>query len=70
MNALKTILRELVGLVVDDVRFAAFIVGWIVLVWLLSAIALAPSPWIAILLFAGLGAILLESAFRNARRTR
>lgn len=70
MTALKTILRELVGLVVDDVGFAAFIVGWIVLVWLLSEFALSASPWVAILFFAGLGAILLENALRNARPTR
>ncbi len=70
MNALKTILRELVGLVVDDVWFAALIVGWIVLVWLLSVFASSASPWVAILLFAGLGAILLEGAIRNARPNR
>ena len=70
MNALKTILRELVGLFVDDVGFAAAIVGWITLAWLLSAFVLPPSPWVAILLFAGLGAILLESVLRRAGATR
>lgn len=70
MNALKIILRELVGLFVDDVGFAAAIVGWITLAWLLSAFVLPPSPWLAILLFAGLGAILLESALRRAGAPR
>lgn len=66
MTALKSILREVFGLFVDDVGFAAAIVGWITLAWLLSAFVLPPSPWVAILLFAGLGAILLESALRRA----
>jgi putative Mn2+ efflux pump MntP len=70
MNALKTILRECVGLFVDDVGFATAIVGWITLAWLLSAYVLPPSPWVAILLFAGLGAILLESALRRTGATR
>lgn len=70
MNALKIILRELVGLFVDDAGFAAAIVGWIILTWLLSADVLPPSPWLAILLFAGLGAILLESALRRAGAPR
>jgi len=70
MNALNTILRELVALFVDDVRFAAAIVGWITVAWLLSAYVLPPSPWVAILLFAGLGGILLESALRRAGSPR
>ena len=70
MNVLKTILRELVGLVVDDVGFAASIVGWIILAWLFSTFVLPPSPWVALLLFAGLGGILLESVFRRAGPTR
>lgn len=70
MNALKIILRELVGLFVDDVGFAAAIVGWIALAWLLSAFVPSPSPWVAILLLARLGAILLESALRRAGAPR
>ncbi|MHC2109394.1 hypothetical protein [Methylobacterium sp. CM6246] len=70
MNVLKTILRELVGLVVDDVGFAASIVGWIILAWLFSDFVLPPSPCVAVLLFAGLGGILLESVFRCADPSR
>ncbi|MCJ2049140.1 hypothetical protein [Methylobacterium sp. J-070] len=70
MNALSTILRELVGLVVDDVGFAAAIVGWIILAGSLSAFLRPPSPWVAILLVAGLGAILLDSVLRRAGATR
>lgn len=70
MNALKTILCELVALFVDDVGFAAAIVGWITLAWLLPSFVLPPSPWVAVLLFAGLGAILLESVLRRAGAPR
>lgn len=70
MDALKTILREFVGLFVDDVGFAAAIVAWITLAWLLAAFILPLGPWVAILLFAGLGAILLESVLRRAGAPR
>jgi F0F1-type ATP synthase assembly protein I len=70
MDALMTILRELVGLFVDDVGFVAAVVCWITLAWLLSAFVLPPSPWVAVLLFAGLGAILLESVLRRAGAPR
>ena len=70
MTILKTAFRELVGLFIDDVGFAASIVGWIASAWLLSAYVLPPSPWVAILLFAGLGGILLESALRRAGAPR
>ncbi|MGY2046896.1 hypothetical protein [Methylobacterium sp. JK268] len=70
MNAIRAIARELVGLVVDDVGFAAAAVGWIALVWLLSAAALLPSSWLAVTLFGGLGTILLESVLRRSGDAR
>jgi hypothetical protein len=70
MNAIKAIARELLGLVVDDVGFAAAAVGWIALVWLLSASVLPPSLWVAVMLFGGLGAILLESVLRRSGAAR
>ena len=70
MNTLRTIIGELLGLVVDDVAFAVAVTSWIVLVWLLSASALPASPWTPVLLFAGLVAILLESTFRRAGKVR
>lgn len=70
MNALKAVLREFVGLVVDDVGFAASVVAWIVLAWLISATVLQSGPWMAVMLFAGLGGILLEGALRRARAVR
>lgn len=70
MNAFKTIARELLGLVVDDVGFAVTIVGWIALAWLLFAYVIPLSPWGAVLFFTGLAAILLESVARRSGTAR
>ena len=70
MHGLKTIIHELVGLVVDDVGFAVAIIGWIALAWLLSAYVLPAAPWVAILFFGGLGVILFESVVRRAGDAR
>lgn len=68
MSALKTILAELVGLVVDDGAFALAIVAWLGLAWLVLPRLQALGPWAGALLFAGLAAVLVESALRRARR--
>lgn len=70
MQWLRTIGHELLGLVVDDVGFAAAIVGWIACARLLSAYVLPTASWRAVLLFAGLGLILLESVVRRAGEPR
>lgn len=70
MNALRTIARELAGLVVDDIGFAIAVIGWIALAWLLSAYVLPPTPWVAMLLFGGLCLILLESVMRRSGEMR
>ncbi|GLS46254.1 hypothetical protein [Methylobacterium brachythecii] len=67
MNAIKTIVHELGGLVVDDVGFALAVVVWIALVWLLSDFILSPSPWVPTMFFVGLGTIVLESVMRRSR---
>lgn len=70
MNALRAIARELLGLVVDDVGFAAAALGWIALVWVIATLAPQPSHWVAILLFCGLAAILVESVLRRSGAAR
>ncbi|MCJ2071760.1 hypothetical protein MKK75_23660 [Methylobacterium sp. J-030] len=50
--------------------FAAATQGWIALVWVRAALATQPGPWVAILLFGGLAAILLESALRRSGAAR
>jgi hypothetical protein len=70
MNGLRTILREILGLFVDDGSFALLI-----LVWLgLTALLLPYLGWVprgrGLILFVGLAAILMGNAIRYARRNR
>jgi len=67
MNWLRSVLREVFGLFVDDGSFAAAI-----LVWLLFAVFVLPhlapaAHWTGPVLFAGLAVILIESALRFSR---
>ena len=68
MQTLKTIWDEVLGLFVDDPWFAVAILVWLAVVWLLAGHAGLAPAWSAIALFAGLAAILIESATRAARR--
>ncbi|MEE7462926.1 hypothetical protein MFUR16E_17570 [Methylobacterium fujisawaense] len=70
MNAIGAIARELLGLVVDDVGFAAATLGGIAFVWVLATMAPQPGPWMAILLFCGVAAILVESVLRRSGAAR
>jgi len=69
MRVLTTIAREAVGMFVDDGRDAATILLWVAAMGLLSRLSLPPAVAPG-LLFAGLAAILVESATRRARRGR
>ncbi len=68
MTWATTIAREVYGLFVDDGLFALTIVGWVAAVWLGVSWLGLPPVGLAVLLFAGLALILLESATRRARR--
>ena len=68
MRWLKTILAEGWGLFVDDGRYAVSIVVWLVLAWLALPQLHLDDGWNAPILFVGLLAILLESAWRRAQR--
>jgi hypothetical protein len=68
MRWIKSIVREIYGLFVDDGSFAVAI-----LVWLGLAVAVVPrmtaeARWAGPALFVGLAAILIESVLRFARR--
>jgi hypothetical protein len=68
MNWLKNILHEIYGLFVDDVSFALAIVLWLAVTrWVMPYLNI-PVRISAILLFAGLALILVESATRYSRR--
>lgn len=68
MSSLKTIVAEILGLFVDDGSFALAIVVWLGLAGLVLPRLQALGPWASALLFAGLAAVLVESALRRARR--
>jgi hypothetical protein len=68
MHWFKAIWSELLGLFVDDGNFATAILVWLGMSWLLSTYLLRQSEWGGVVLFAGLGLILLESTTRRSRR--
>jgi hypothetical protein len=65
MRWLRMALGELFSLFVDDGNFAIAIVVWLGIAWLL--LPRLATPWSGVILFAGLAAILVESALRRAR---
>jgi len=64
---LRTTLREVFGLFVDDGSLAIAILVWVGALWLLPAFGVL-DRWKGLVLFAGLGLILMESALRYARK--
>jgi hypothetical protein len=68
MKWLKNIFREVIGLFVDDGSFALAILIWLAVVRWATPHLNIPSGITGIILFAGLGLILAESATRYARR--
>jgi hypothetical protein len=68
MNWLKTIVREIFGLFVDDAIFAAAILLWLVFIKILTTQLGIASRWSGIILLAGLALILAESTTRYAKR--
>jgi CHASE2 domain-containing sensor protein len=67
MSWLNTVWSELIGLFVDDGRFAIVIVLWLGACWLALPHLELPPPLPPAILFAGLVVILVESAMRLAR---
>jgi hypothetical protein len=70
MTWIKTILREIYGLFVDDVKFALAILLWIALVRLILPRTSITPTWGGFILFAGLALILAESAALYSRSRR
>jgi hypothetical protein len=70
MHWLRPIVRETVGLFVDDGRFAIVIVTWLGLAWAVLPHVEASTHWRCGILFGGLALILVESALLHARRRR
>ncbi len=70
MRWLQSILREIIGLFVDDGAFALTILLWLILIAVILPRVAAVAPWTGPLLFAGLAVILIASTIRFARRNR
>ncbi len=68
MTWLRNIVAELFGLFVDDGSFAIAILIWLGVLWLLLPHLPVDNTWRAMILFAGLAIILLESVLRRARQ--
>jgi ABC-type multidrug transport system permease subunit len=68
MSWIQTTLREIWGLFVDDGVFAAAIVLWLAVVWLLARFYPVLAPWAGWVIFGGLAVILVESLLRYARK--
>jgi hypothetical protein len=64
---LKSIVREVFGLFVDDMRFAGAILVWLLVVLLVLPRVVTGNGWAGPALFAGLAFILIESTLRYAR---
>jgi uncharacterized membrane protein YtjA (UPF0391 family) len=70
MHWLRTIVRETVGLFVDDGSFAIVIAAWLGFSGVVLPHVAASNGWRCGILFSGLGLILFESSLRHARRRR
>ena len=68
MSWLKATILEIYGLFVDDGRYALAIVAWVGIAALILPRLDAPVSANALILFAGLLLILVESALRRAGR--
>jgi hypothetical protein len=67
---MRAMLAEILGLFVDDGRYALAILGWLVIAWLVLPHLGLPPAWPPAGLFSGLAAILLWSAVARARKGR
>lgn len=64
----KTGLRELIGLFIDDGSLAVAVVVWIAAAVLIFPALPIDQGGLAVILFAGIAAILVENVVRAARR--
>ncbi len=67
MKWLKTVAKEVFGLFIDDSSFALAILFLIGVVWLADSRVMFLKEWGGVILFLGLGVILVEGCLRKAR---
>ena len=68
MDVLRTALREIFGLFVDDGSFALAILAWSVAAWLVLPHLPSAADAGGVVYFIGLATILVWSAWRRSRR--
>jgi hypothetical protein len=68
MHALSRIIREFIGLFVDDGSLAVLVLVWIVICGVALQKLLPTAPWQGLILFLGLAMILLESVTRGTKQ--
>jgi len=67
---MRTVVREVVGLFVDDGSFAVAIVAWLAVAFAGVYWFRAGGVWVGPVLALGLVAILIENVARSARRAK
>jgi hypothetical protein len=70
MGLIRTVVREVLGLFVDDVSFALIIIFWIGLAKIFLSRTAFANRWHGMILFLGLALILIESSLRFSRKRR
>lgn len=68
MRGIRLVVHELLGLVVDDWHLAVAILAWLGIIWLVTSSSGFAGPAGCAGLFAGLGLILAESSWQQARQ--
>jgi hypothetical protein len=69
LQRLRSVVREIAGLFVDDGSFAVAILVWLAVVLVLGRVV-GGGRWLGSALFGGLAVVLIESVLRFARRSK
>ena len=69
MTLITTIIKEVLGLIVDDGSLALAVLAWVGIVAALTSMASLGATLAGGLLFAGLIAVLVENVLRRSRRS-
>ncbi len=68
MGWIRTVVREIAGLFVDDVSLVAAILVWLAAVFVAARLHLVAAEVLGPALFVGLAAIFIENTLRRARK--
>jgi len=68
MSRLRTVIREILGLFVDDVSLVVATLVWLAAVFAAAQLHRLAAGALGPLLFAGLAAIFIENTLRRARK--